>query len=586
VKNGRGPWLVAAVALVLNLIGITWGLPARWHPDEKADAVARMVRDGSAEPESFINPSLPLYATAPFVWIQDRAARAGLLTGTAADPLLVARGLSALAGAVAVFLLALLARRREGPGFAVLASLLLATAPAIVNLCHFATPEAWLLLGTVATFVTMLAYREGRAPAWSLGLALGLTASTKYTAVALVPAVLLAVVLRPRSEPTRAQRLAFLVAGVLALALGLVLLSGQGAALATQLRLEDVRLLHPEHAARFVAGLGKAAAAGGLALVAVAALALRGQRLAVRLARRDVLEVGAAAAAGFLLGTPYAAITPIAFLSDLAFNDQTRFEYKGMTGPSTSYLAYVKLGADALGWPLLAAAALGVVAAVRRVARGDATGLLFLVSALTTYLLVASSGPQAMRLLVPALPAAAYLAALGLASLTSLPARRVATTLVLARAALVCSLLLRLFYVDSRLRAERWLATHVPPGETVDLLANNPGYAPRAPEGRTLRIVRTLSREMAPADVFSEAAARYAHEASPWLVLTASYYERFLEHPEQRPERTAFFRALLQGRGGFRVAARFRQEGWLRPPNEFLDPEIVILEKTGPSGPS
>jgi hypothetical protein len=25
--------------------------------------------------------------------------------------------------------------------------------------------------------------------------------------------------------------------------------------------------------------------------------------------------------------------------------------------------------------------------------------------------------------------------------------------------------------------------------------------------------------------------------------------------------------------------ARFRQEGWLRPQGEFLDPEIVILKK-------
>jgi hypothetical protein len=84
---------------------------------------------------------------------------------------------------------------------------------------------------------------------------------------------------------------------------------------------------------------------------------------------------------------------------------------------------------------------------------------------------------------------------------------------------------------------------------------------------------------MAPTDRFVEAAARYPAEASPWLVLTASYYERFLEHPEQRPERAAFFNDLLEGGNGFEVAARFRQQGWLRPPVEFVDPEIVILKK-------
>jgi hypothetical protein len=84
---------------------------------------------------------------------------------------------------------------------------------------------------------------------------------------------------------------------------------------------------------------------------------------------------------------------------------------------------------------------------------------------------------------------------------------------------------------------------------------------------------------MAPPERFAEAAARYPAEAAPWLLLTASFYERFLEHPEQRPERARFFRELLEGHGGFEVVARFRQEGWLRPPAEFLDPEIVILRK-------
>jgi len=83
----------------LNLAGLTWGLPARWHPDEKADAAARMAREGTLEPESFINPSLPLYVEWPVLLAQARAAEAGWLRGRAADPLLAGRVLSALAGA-------------------------------------------------------------------------------------------------------------------------------------------------------------------------------------------------------------------------------------------------------------------------------------------------------------------------------------------------------------------------------------------------------------------------------------------------------------------------------------------------------
>jgi hypothetical protein len=85
---------------------------------------------------------------------------------------------------------------------------------------------------------------------------------------------------------------------------------------------------------------------------------------------------------------------------------------------------------------------------------------------------------------------------------------------------------------------------------------------------------------MAPPERFRAAAEAYPAQAARFVVLTASFYERFLDHPEQAPERAAFFRALLEGRAGFEVAERFRQQGWRRPPAEFLDPEIVVLRRS------
>ena len=77
---------LAAVAFVLDVAGATWGLPARWHPDEKADAAARMVRERTLDPGSFINPSLSVYAMVPTIAVQQALAGAGLLDGRAADP--------------------------------------------------------------------------------------------------------------------------------------------------------------------------------------------------------------------------------------------------------------------------------------------------------------------------------------------------------------------------------------------------------------------------------------------------------------------------------------------------------------------
>ena len=102
---------LAAVAFVLDVAGATWGLPARWHPDEKADAAARMVRERTLDPGSFINPSLSVYAMVPTIAVQQALAGAGLLDGRAADPLLAGRIVSALAAACAVFVTGLLGLR-------------------------------------------------------------------------------------------------------------------------------------------------------------------------------------------------------------------------------------------------------------------------------------------------------------------------------------------------------------------------------------------------------------------------------------------------------------------------------------------
>ena len=565
------------MSLCLDVLGIGWGLPARWHPDEKADVAAEMARSAHLRPDSFVNPSLPLYLMVPPIALQERLARAGLVSGRAADPLLLARALAALAGAAAVWILGR-AVGRAHPTCGLLAALLLALSPGFVNLCHFATPEPWLMLGVGATLALAVAHLQGRAPAWALGLVLGLTVSTKYTAIALVVPALAAVWLRQRDDDApRGTGLA--AAGAAALALGAVL-AVTGVPLAGRLHLKDARLLLPEHALGFVRSLERGALAAGAAAMVVGLLARSGRAWAIRIARRQALVVIGAAFAGFLLGTPYAAIDPIAFLSDLAFDHQTRFEYKGLTGAPTSFGPYLLLFVAAMTAPLLAAAAAGAVVAVARALRGDGASVVALTATLAPYLLVAASGHQALRFLAPALPAAAWLAALGLAALPARRARAAAVVFVVLRLALGSALVVRLFFVDSRIAAARWLEAHVPPGATVDLIANNPGYAPTVPPDRALRVVPTLSREMAPADRFREAAARYPAEAADWLILTASYYERFLDHPEQRPERAAFFRDLLEGRAGFEVAARFRQEGWRRPEAEFLDPEIVVLRKS------
>ena len=96
---------VAALAFALSVAGIGWGLPSRFHPDEKADVAAWMLSEGRLLPGSYINPSLPLTVMAPVLAVQQWIAGAVSLPDPWGDPLLAGRLLSALAGAVAVLLL-------------------------------------------------------------------------------------------------------------------------------------------------------------------------------------------------------------------------------------------------------------------------------------------------------------------------------------------------------------------------------------------------------------------------------------------------------------------------------------------------
>jgi len=580
--GGRCAALAAGlVALALCLIGLDWGLPSRFHPDEKADVVAAMVREHRLLPDSYVNPSLPLHLTAPLVAVQ--ALAGSRLPEPWSDPLLAARALAAVLTGLAVLLLGTTAERAT-PGTGALAAFLLALAPGVVNLGHFATPEPWVLAAATLVLWSAVRHLEGRTPAWALGAALGLAASTKYTAAALAAPALAAVWLRRRQPSGRGDRFAWGAAGTAALAAGAWLAAPPGASLAASLHLKDLRLLHPESARAFVQALARGCLATGAIALALALLASwpRTARWAGVVVRREAVVLALAAGLAFLLGTPGAALEPRAFLSDLAFNAQTRHEYKGLVGEATSFLPYLRLSAEALTLPVLAAAIVGLVLALERAWRGRRLLVVVALAALAPYLLVASSGHRAMRFVAPALPAAAWLAALALRQLPARRARPVLAAAVLARSALAAVLVVRLFLVDSRLSAERWMEANIPPGSTIDLLANHPGYLPRVPDGREGRVLRTLSREMAPAERFEAAARALPAEAAPWLVTTAAFYDRFLDNPDQMPERTRFFRALLGGRAGFHVLARFRQRGWLRPPAEFLDPEIVILGRDEP----
>lgn len=193
--------LLALVGLGLRARGIDWGLPWALHIDERLFVAAKAIQlERSVAQGAAPDPGISSYGILP-LWLVVLARK--LFLGAAAAPgpptygndfaatLLLARWISAIAGAAAVLVVGLWARR-FGRGTGILAAALTAGFPALVQAGHFGTVESLLVL-TVALGMLAAeraAERPGAVRFAAAGVALGAAVSVKAPgALVLLPIV-------------------------------------------------------------------------------------------------------------------------------------------------------------------------------------------------------------------------------------------------------------------------------------------------------------------------------------------------------------------------------------------------------------
>ncbi len=170
---------MTGVALLLRVLGLTFGLPAIYRPDENV-AVGRAMGllHGSLDPHFADWPHLFFNLSA--LWLAPGAVL-GLVHDQPSAHLWV-RVLSALLGTATVVLVIDFGRRAFGWSAGLIAGAGLAVAFLAVRDSHFGTPDAALALAI--TGALYLAYRSivarGGKPMLMNGLALGIAASLKY----------------------------------------------------------------------------------------------------------------------------------------------------------------------------------------------------------------------------------------------------------------------------------------------------------------------------------------------------------------------------------------------------------------------
>lgn len=410
-----GLWLIFAVALALRLIGLRYGLPAVYNPDEVAIMSRTLAfAKGDFNPHNFLYPTFYFYAL--FAW-EGLTAVAAVATRSVAsfgafqrefflDPTRVfvaGRLLTALLGAGTVVATGILGSRLWSPLVGVLAALLMAVAPLHVMNSHYVKHDVPVTLLIVLAY---LAY----ARLWDTAGA------------------------RPDSE-VRGFRLQ--ADGPLLCAAAMT-----GAAFSTH------------YYAIFLA-------------IPLAWSAARGARDRRGVIRRVAMAAAVSAAVFFLL-SPFLLVEPGTALRDIAANRQIvvdrAVEDLGYVASAARYATLLLF--DTVGLPSALLSLAGLVIALRK----DPRRAWWLLAFAIPFLLFIAGTFPASRYLVPLVPFMAILAAIAVAWLWQ--RQRLAAQVLLVTAVAVAGLdCLRtgafIRQTDTRTLALDYIQSHIPSGTTI-----------------------------------------------------------------------------------------------------------------------
>jgi 4-amino-4-deoxy-L-arabinose transferase-like glycosyltransferase len=215
-KTLTGAGRIVLLAILLVAFGLRWwgaffDLPYIFHPDEPVNLqiIQSMLANHDPDPHAFLYPSLLYYinVVAALVFVALPAA----LTGHEVqylEPLSIAMGstiapdaqivamyrlVSILGGVLAVFFMYRVGVRARDTWTGLLAAGLMAISPLIVADCRHVTPDSYVVLFELLTLMASLAIVSGagRAAYVVAGVAIGLTAASKYNGavVCLFPVV-------------------------------------------------------------------------------------------------------------------------------------------------------------------------------------------------------------------------------------------------------------------------------------------------------------------------------------------------------------------------------------------------------------
>jgi hypothetical protein len=530
---------ILLLSAVLGVCGLDWGLPYGWHPDEKIMVADVMVTGRTLEPPHFINPSLHVYVT-----------YAAVRLAYALEPRLGIRYRAAGAGE-------LTDPNHPDRGLQMLAFRLTRLQSVLFQLATVC------LLFTIGRHVFDDA--TGLLAAWFGAAAMGLVNMAHFaTGESLLFLLCLWALWRFSLVAERGSWRDYVLAGV-------------ATGLACSTKYTPFLLAVPF----LVAHLSGRGWRHGLSPAGLA-------RMAVTMA----CTIGA-----FIATTPYSVLAWSKFRHALIVTWFTGAPGGSLAHVERSWVPYIDILGNSLGWPLFVLSLVGLVFALLRALTPGTEPRLrswYLVHASWAIVFYAFYGitfHRALRFIMPIGPSLVLLAAAAgmsfvrsapgriprLAALTAMLAIGVYSTAYSARA-------VAMFVGDTRYAAGRWLQSlPLPAGMTVDhfTIESYLPYFDRPPFAvRDNPFV--LDDHYRGSDFWKEVLPYLENPANGVIVDSDAFYPRYLILSEQArlPDRVRLYRMLFSGEGSpFRLAARFVSHGpwWLDPRPELVAPEIVVF---------
>jgi hypothetical protein len=300
---------------------------------------------------------------------------------------------------------------------------------------------------------------------------------------------------------------------------------------------------------------------------------------------------------GFVAGSPYAVLAWPIFRNALVVTWFTGAPSGTLAGVERSWIPYISILANALGWPLFALSLVGLVLGLLRaltpgIDRRLRSGYLVHITWIAAfYAFYGVTSHRALRFIMPIGPSLVVLAAVaGMSFVRSAraPALRAAAIAVAVFVGLYSTAYAtqtaHMFAADTRYAAGRWIQSlALPQGMAVDYFTIE-SYLPYfdRPSFPLRHVPFVLASQYRGGDFWKEMMPELENPSNGLIVDSDAFYPRFFNVAVQArlPERVHVYKMLFTGQGSpFRLVARITSHGpwWLDPRPELVSPEMVIF---------